>query len=275
MQGSTRRTREAPTDSAQAHSATLSPLGAVPGRAAPWPHSAEPFPCSHQAGPFPRSLADLHFIWEVSRSGSSLPGGTQGFPCGWWGCELQRQPWAWLCGTAAALGQTRGAAVPGAARPWHRPWDCSLCIHTLHPHPAFLTFITPAAHSHPWAAALNSKAICFFYFFTKGSATLVLPRVPSYSITDSSLPCELPLYVYATSKFQKLCIWCWCSFLWIEVRWDFPAPALLAEAGKWQVWILSLPDTLPIGQALLNIPAYTGKYKVSWWDTRKSEHQIY
>lgn len=121
--------------------------------------------CSHQG--FPNSLADLWLSWALLLS---LSGGHRAFPEH---CCFQRQL---LC-----LGTDHGIT--------HSAFT-----------PCFPRLISSCSW-HPWAAALSRKAICFFsYYFAKSSINVVLPGVPSCSITDSSLPCELPLYVYATSK---------------------------------------------------------------------------
>lgn len=124
--------------------------------------------CSHQG--FPNSLADLQLSWALLLWKQPVRR-TQGFP------------WALLVPEAAAL-------------PWHWPWHYSLCIHTL------LSQINQLLQLTPLGCCTEQESyLLFFCFFVKSSINVVLPGVPSCSITDSSLPCELPLYVYATSKF--------------------------------------------------------------------------
>lgn len=45
------------------------------------------------------------------------------------------------------------------------------------------------------------KLLAFFHFLAKGPINVFLPRVSTYSISDSHLPCELLMHAYATSKF--------------------------------------------------------------------------
>lgn len=116
-------------------------------------------------GPFPIPWQISTSYWEVSWSETSLSGGHRGFLVRGAGCGFQRQPWAWMCATAAArgcVGRNTMSCSAFAAGSSRAP-ALTVALLALHSHPC-LPQINQLCSWHPWAAALNRKAICSFLF---------------------------------------------------------------------------------------------------------------